>query len=394
MEHTFGGTFIWGAATAAHQIEGNNVNSDWWAREHAPGTSIAEPSGDAADSYHRYPEDIRLLAEAGLNSYRFSLEWARIEPAEGYFSHAELAHYQRMIDCCVENGVAPLLTLHHFTSPRWFAEDGGWTDPRSVERFARYVEAVLPLLSSASHIFTINEPNILAMMIGGEKGGEQLQAGSLPAPDLIATEHIIAAHKRAVEIVRRSGVPVGWPVAPQQFFADPGAEQVLREYAYPRETVFLEASRGDDFIAVQAYTRTRITVDGPQLAPEDAEQTLTGWEYYPPAIAEAARLAFDITGLPVLVSENGIATADDARRIDYTRDALRALQAEVSSGLPLFGYLHWSLLDNYEWGSYKPTFGLIAWDPVTFERHPKPSLRWLGDIARGIRGLDEVGRRV
>ncbi|MFJ1513673.1 glycoside hydrolase family 1 protein [Cellulosimicrobium funkei] len=389
MSITFPESFVWGASTAAHQIEGNNVNSDWWAREVDPASTLAEPSGDAADSYHRYAEDVRLLAESGLTSYRFSIEWARIEPAEGRFSRAEVDHYRRMIDCCLEHGVTPLVTLHHFTSPRWFAEDGGWTDPRSVDRFARYVEHVLPLLDRASHVFTINEPNILAMMITAAKGAEQLQAGTMHAPDPVATEHLIAAHRRAVELVRTVGVPVGWPVAPQQFFADPGAEEVLREYAYPRETVFLEASRGDDFVAVQAYTRTRITVDGPLPAPEDSEKTLTGWEYYPAAIAEAARLGHEITGLPVLVSENGIATADDARRIDYTRDALRALHAEMEAGLPLLGYLHWSLLDNYEWGSFAPTFGLVAWDPETFERTPKPSLGWLGGVARGTVSLDD-----
>ena len=389
MPLTFPDPFVWGAATAAHQIEGNNVNSDWWAREVAPDSTLSEPSRDAADSYHRYADDIRLLAESGLTSYRFSIEWARIEPAEGMFSLAELDHYRRVVQCCLDHGVTPLITLHHFTSPRWFAEDGGWTDPRSVERFSRYVERVLPLLDAASHVFTINEPNILAMMITAAKGEEQLQAGTMHAPDPVATQHLIAAHRRAVELVRTVGVPVGWPVAPQQFFADPGAEEVLREYAYPRETVFLEAARGDDFIGVQAYTRTRITVDGPLPAPDDAEKTLTGWEYYPPAIAEAARLGHEITGLPVLVSENGIATADDARRIDYTRGALRALRAEVEAGLPLIGYLHWSLLDNYEWGSFAPTFGLVAWDPETFERTPKPSLGWLGAVARGEISLDD-----
>ena len=387
MDNGFGDDFIWGAATAAHQIEGNNVNSDWWVREHTD-SGIEEPSGDAADSYHRFPEDIALLAASGLSTYRFSLEWARIEPAEGEFSRAELAHYRRVIDTCLEYGVTPLITLHHFTSPRWFADDGGWSDERSVERFARYVEAVLPLLDRASHVITINEPNMLAMMAGFGTGGEQIQAGSLPEPDPVATRFIIDAHKRAVDLVRTTGVPVGWSVAPQQFYADPGAEEVLRAYAYPRETIFLEAARGDDFVAVQAYTRTRITADGPLPAPDDVEQTLTGWEYYPPAIAEAARLGHAITRLPVLVSENGIATADDSRRIDYTRDALRALRAEKDAGLPLFGYLHWSLLDNYEWGSYKPTFGLISWDPETFDRTPKPSLRWLGDVATGAASLD------
>ncbi|MET4226479.1 glycoside hydrolase family 1 protein [Oerskovia enterophila] len=389
MPLTFPDPFVWGAATAAHQIEGNNVNSDWWAREVAPGSTLSEPSRDAADSYHRYADDIRLLAESGLTSYRFSIEWARIEPAEGMFSLAELDHYRRVVQCCLDHGVTPLITLHHFTSPRWFAEDGGWTDPRSVERFARYVERVLPLLDAASHVFTINEPNILAMMITAAKGEEQLQAGTMHAPDPVATQHLVAAHRRAVELVRTVGVPVGWSVAPQQFFADPGAEEVLREYAYPRETVFLEAARGDDFVGVQAYTRTRITVDGPLPAPDDAEKTLTGWEYYPPAIAEAARLGHEITGLPVLVSENGIATADDARRIDYTRGALRALRAEVEAGLPLIGYLHWSLLDNYEWGSFAPTFGLVSWDPETFERTPKPSLGWLGAVARSEISLDD-----
>ncbi len=212
-----------------------------------------------------------------------------------------------------------------------------------------------------------------------------LMAGSLPEPDAVVTEHIIAAHRRAVDLVRTTGRPVGRPVAPQQFYTDPGdarAEEVMREYAYPRETVFREAARGDDFVGVQAYTRTRITKDGPLPAPDDVEQTLTGWEYYPPAIAEAARLAHDVTGLPVFVSENGIATADDPRRIDYTRGALAALHGEVAKGLPLIGYLHWSLLDNYEWGWYRPTFGLIGWDRETFERHPKPSLWWLGEVAK------------
>ncbi len=113
MSITFPESFVWGAATAAHQIEGNNVNSDWWAREVDPASTLAEPSGDAADSYHRYADDIRLLAESGLTSYRFSIEWARIEPAEGRFSRAEVDHYRRMIDCCLEHGVTPLVTLHH-----------------------------------------------------------------------------------------------------------------------------------------------------------------------------------------------------------------------------------------------------------------------------------------
>ena len=124
---TFPEYFLWGAATAGHQIEGNNVNSDWWAREQQmPGMEL---SGDACDSYHRYAEDIQLLADAGLTSYRFSLEWARIEPIRGHFSRAELAHYRRVIDACLDRGITPVVTLQHFTTPQWFAEAGGWSGP-------------------------------------------------------------------------------------------------------------------------------------------------------------------------------------------------------------------------------------------------------------------------
>ncbi|RZI92031.1 MAG: glycoside hydrolase family 1 protein, partial [Microbacterium sp.] len=189
---TFPDGFVWGAATAGHQIEGGNVNSDWWPREVAPDSTIAEPSGDAADSYHRYREDISLLAKAGLGTYRFSLEWSRIEPAEGMVSHAALDHYRRVIECCHELGVTPAITIYHFTTPQWFAADGGWRNPSSVDRFTRFVEIVLPLLHTASHVFTINEPNILAMIFAGKEGNQQIQAGSLPNPDPVVTEHIIS----------------------------------------------------------------------------------------------------------------------------------------------------------------------------------------------------------
>ncbi|WP_368100791.1 family 1 glycosylhydrolase, partial [Bifidobacterium catenulatum] len=140
QEYRFPNNFIWGASTAAHQIEGNNVGSDWWAREHAENTDIHEPSGDAADSYNRYEEDIRILAESGLSMYRFSLEWARIEPEQGCFSKAQLLHYRKMIDTCKEYGVEPMVTLSHMTLPLWFAKQGGWLKPDADAYFARYVE--------------------------------------------------------------------------------------------------------------------------------------------------------------------------------------------------------------------------------------------------------------
>ena len=140
QSRTFPKNFLWGAATAAHQVEGGNVNNDSWVMEHVPNSLFVEPSGDAVDHYHRYPEDIALLAELGFNAYRFSIEWARIEPEEGQFSYAALEHYRRMLATCHEYGLTPIVTYHHFTSPRWLMAEGGWEGKQTPDRFARYCE--------------------------------------------------------------------------------------------------------------------------------------------------------------------------------------------------------------------------------------------------------------
>src|SRR5215467_7703688 len=158
---TFPESFLWGAATAAHQVEGNNVNSDLWVLEHVQPTLFAEPSLDACDHYHRFRDDIRMLAELGLNTYRFSIEWARIEPERHHFSLAELDHYRRMLAACHENGVLPLVTFYHFSSPRWFAAAGGWEKAANADLFVRYCERAArhfgDLIGMAS---TFNEPNL------------------------------------------------------------------------------------------------------------------------------------------------------------------------------------------------------------------------------------------
>lgn len=375
--------FLWGAATAAHQIEGGNVSSDWWRREHATDTSIVEPSGDACDSYHRYREDMQLLVDAGLDTYRFSIEWARIEPERGEFSQAEIDHYRRMIETAHELGLTPMVTLMHFTVPYWFADAGMWRAEDALELFSRYIERVKPILHDVPWICTINEPNIAAMIAGGEDPAN-LVAYGLPDPDLQVADTLLACHKRAREILADLDARTGWTVATQAFQPEPGSEQVAHDYGYQRDDWYLEAARGDDWVGVQAYTRTIIGPDGPRQVPEDIETTLTGWEYYPAALEQGVRSAWEKTGgVPVFVTENGMATSDDTRRIDYTRGALQGLHAAISDGIRVEGYLHWSLLDNFEWASgYRPTFGLIAVDRQTFVRTPKPSLGWLGEVAQ------------
>lgn len=384
---TFPDGFLWGAATAAHQIEGNNVNSNWWMHENEPGTTIVEPSGDAADSYHRYRDDMKLLADLGLNSYRFSIEWARIEPERGMLSRASVDHYRRMVDACLEFGIEPIVTLMHFTVPRWFERDGFWRAPDAADLFARYTELALPIVGSdVRYVCTINEPNIAAMLAGGDDASN-LVAHGLPRPDLYVADQLLRAHRASRDVLSQvSGLRTGWTVATQAFEAAPeeGALEKLMEIAGPAEHWYLENAANDDFVGVQAYTRNIVGTEGIRPPADDVEKTLTQWEYFPPAAAIGVRAAWSLSNhTPVMVTENGIATQDDARRIDYTRGALECLHECIADGITLLGYQHWSALDNFEWSSgYAPTFGLISWDPETFIRTPKPSATWYGGVAR------------
>ena len=393
-----GDDFLMGASTSAHQTEGNNVSSDVWALENIPDSPMPERSGDAADSFHRWPEDMDLLRELGFNAYRFSIEWARIEPERGRVSRAAVAHYRAMVRGARERGLEPVVTLHHFTSPRWFSERGGWLAEDSAELFAAYARIAVEILGDeVRYVATINEPNMVALVhalrrhsagtgSAGESGGEGGMAfdPSGVEPDAKVTEALVRAHRAASAVLRGAGrgYLVGWTVANQVYQAEPGAERVAAAHALPREEVFLHASREDDWVGVQAYTRHRIGPDGALPVPEGAETTLTGWEFYPEALGEAVEHTRRIVGrVPILVTENGIATDDDERRIAYTERALAGLAEAMRNGADVRGYLHWSALDNYEWGSYRPTFGLIAVDPRTFARTPKPSARWLGALA-------------
>ncbi len=378
-------SFIWGTATAAHQVEGGNWNSDWWAWEHNPLSPCTEPSGDACDHYHRYESDVELIAELGFNAYRFSIEWARIEPEEGEFSKAQLEHYRRVLGTCHEKGLLPVVTFHHFTSPRWIARRGGWEDPSTAELFARFCKKAAAHLGDLVGIgCTVNEPNIAALH--GYETGMFPPGKRDPSARDRATATLAAGHRRAREVFKEAApdVPVGLTLAMSEYRAVDGGEEKLKEIRARSEGAFLDAAQGDDFIGVQTYTRLTVGPTG-QVAPgEGVEKTLMGWEYRPEALEVTIPRAYDATGgTPVLVTENGIATDDDARRIAFVERALQAIGMCRDQGVDVRGYFYWSALDNFEWAyGYRPAFGLIAVDPATFERAAKPSARWLGGIAR------------
>ncbi len=404
-------SFLWGVATAAHQVEGNNVNSDAWVLEQTKPSMFAEPSGDACDQYHRYLDDIKLVASLGFNTYRFSVEWARVEPEEGFFSTAELEHYRRVAAACREHGLTPMVTFWHFTSPRWFAALGGWENANAGDLFVRYCERVAKHLGDLpGAATTFNEPNIplllqwmfASMPQNPFAGAEALvkAAGRRVGSDRFSffmfadpgkqRDLMIAAHHRALTAIKAA--PGEYPVGVSLAIGDEQAVGPDSKRDAKREALYgpwLDAAAKGDFVGVQTYTRARVGKDG-DLPPEPGvELTQMGYEFWPESLEQTIRYTVARAKVPVYVTENGVATDDDTRRIEYIKRALAGVENCLRDGLDVRGYVHWSLLDNFEWMfGYRPKFGLVAVNRETQERTVKPSARFLGEIARrnGVAG--------
>lgn len=385
--------FLWGAATAAHQVEGNNIASDWWELEHSGSPVIVEPSGDAADHFNRWPADLDLLAGLGLNSYRFSIEWSRIEPVRGQISRAALDHYKRMVAGCVERGLTPIVTLQHVTLPMWFRRAGGWQADDSADLFGQYAETVLPVLNEgAAWVATINEPGFQPLMSALHRGDEAAlnawRGGPIPevTPDEI--DDLVRAHRAARDVVRAgTDAQVGWTVVLHDLQYDSEGEAEAKQWFDTHEAPYLRAAREDDFVGVQNYTRSRFDATGEVLPGPDDRMTAI-WEYYPESLGNAVRLAKSVVGdVPIVVTENGVPTEDDSERIEFIDRALRSLDEAIADGVDVRGYLHWSAIDNFEWAlGYGPRFGLIEFDRTTFARTVKPSADWYGRLVRANSG--------
>lgn len=400
--------FQWGTATAAHQVEGGNLNSDYWLMERLPVTPFTERSGDTCDQYHRYIEDCALLAGLGFNAYRFSIEWARIEPEEGEFSGAAIEHYRRVLNACHEHGLAPMVTLHHFSSPRWIAAQGGFEVPETADRFARYCERVARDLGDViASACTINELNSVPhLQYGGVMPPDEVilrlpwriegarRTGTTPEKFSMfpfvarstTSENVLKAHALGVAALKsgRGNFPVGMTIAMQEIAPIPGGEEIAKRAERESEDIFLEAARGDDFVGVQTYTRRRIGPEGP-LGPEPGvEQTQMGYEFRPQALEATIRRASTIVGkVPIIVTESGIGTEDESRRRAFVEQALEGVGRCIEQGIDVRGYYYWSSMDNFEWLlGYMPKFGLIAVDRETQQRTVKATGEWLGRVAR------------
>jgi beta-glucosidase len=373
------------------------------------------------DHYNRYEEDIDLLSEAGLNAYRFSIEWARIEPDKGNFKEEEILHYKKVLEYCISKGVTPIVTMHHFSSPKWLIEDGGWESEKTIDAFADYCSYVVKNLGDLlSYVCTINEANMglqLAAIIRDMmmQKNKDIQVGvnlenpgehkEMPqdiskvfagVPPLVLNSFlsmrtqngdqlIMRAHEKARDAMKVicPHLQIGITLSLFDYQVQEGGEAFFEKEWEAEFTHYLPYLAKDDFFGLQNYTRKLLGPEGALPVPEGAERTQMDFEFYPQSVGNVIRKVANYISLPIIVTENGLATTDDTRRVEFIKEATAGVMKCVEDGIPVKGYCYWSLLDNFEWQKgFGMTFGLIAVDRANNQkRYPKESLYELGKIA-------------
>ncbi len=416
--------FFWGAGTSAHQVEGGNDRNDWWDWEQLPGKiRDGDRSGAACLHWDRYEEDLDLLRSLGLDAYRFSIEWSRIEPEPGRYDEGAIEHYRRVLIACRTRGIAPMVTLHHFTNPRWFSALGGWEVARNLPHFARFARLAGERYGDLVDVWvTINEPEVLAFHAYDEGAWPPGVKDRARALGVIA--NLLEAHALASVALRETdrvdadgdGIPALIGVAKHWVLLEPlhpwwpfehvsaaiqhGVFNVAVARALRGDPIHLaipgirpvrrqvDALRGSsDFIGVNYYTRWMVSLFGkePRQARPGAPVSDLGWEVYPEGL-ERALMECAAFGLPLIVTENGIADASDRIRPGFIRESLAAVDRARARGADVRGYFHWSLFDNFEWNDgYHGRFGLFAIDFAKADRprSPRQSARVYADeVAR------------
>jgi len=427
-----------GAATAAYQVEGAGGGrgpSIWDAFAAVPGNVLDGSNGDVAcDSYHRWPEDVDLLAGLGADAYRFSLSWPRVQPGgSGPASVEGLDHYERLVDALLARGITPMPTLYHWDLPQPLQDAGGWPARDTALRFADYAAAVHDRLGDrVARYATMNEPWCSAFL--GHGSGVHAPGARDAAAAFRAAHHLLLGHALGARAM--PGAQVGivcnlYPVLPEAPEFE-GAARVVDGIqnglwldalahgrypdavpAAPEHAEDLPLVRGSAaWFGVNYYTTLRVGPAKPDSAADQAAYpgagdiglhprgplTTMGWEIVPDGLEQVLRRAADVLpGVPLWVTENGAACPDTARaddgsvddqdRITYLREHLAAVERARAAGAPVQGYLAWTLLDNYEWAyGYTQTFGIVEVDRATQDRRPKASYRWLADHIAASRG--------
>ena len=408
--------FLWGAATSAHQVEGNNVHNDWWAWEQAG--RVVTPSGLASDHWNRYRSDFDLAQSLAHNAHRFSLEWSRIEPEEGRWDEAALDHYRDVLVALHERGIEPVVTLFHYTLPQWMAEKGGWENPAIEAAMGRYVEKVMEVLGPLARWWiTINEPvvQVFKGWLLGQWPPGRVRSWTLA---LKVLRHMLRAHVRAYHAIHTHRRDAMVSIAKHALALSPDDPTrrldrwSVRVRGYLFNHLFIEAlhtgvlrvpglfwehlpvARTLDFIGVNYYTRDFVRNSGYNLPgwvgefphrdhrQQRGKLNDLGWEVYPEGLAQFLR-EYSRYKLPILITENGIPTRHDDDRWVFLFMHLWQVARAIADGVNVVGYLHWSLLDNFEWADgYGGRFGLIEVDFATQERRIRPSAWRYAQIIR------------
>lgn len=407
--------FFWGSSTSAHQVEGDNDN-DWTAWEEQG--KVAVRTGLACDHYRRFHEDFDLARDIAHNAHRFSLEWSRIEPEEGRFSDEALQHYRDVIMSLHARGLEPVVTLHHYTLPRWLANKGGWDCGEIEPLYVRYVERVVEAYGDLVRWWiTLNEPVVQVFkgwLIGQWPPG---RVSDYPRA-LQAMRRMLRSHVMAYRAIHQKRPNAMVSVAHHCLALTPHHPHNPFDWISTRARgflfnhVFLDAlqsgrlaipgqfferlpfGRTLDFIGINYYTRDFVRntgLDLPGLVGRSATLEIErrigkrndlGWEVYPEGLGHFLR-SFHRYRLPMLITENGIPAVDEDDRWGFIYLHLWQVMRAMAAGIPVIGYLYWSLLDNYEWADgYAARFGLIGVNFKTQGRIVRPSARWLADVIR------------
>lgn len=425
--------FVWGVATSAYQIEGA-ANEDgrgpsiWDTFSHTPGTTFQGHTGDVAcDHYHRYPQDIELIAGLGVDAYRFSIAWPRVQPAgKGAWNQKGLDFYDRLVDGLLAKGIAPHATLYHWDLPQALQDEGGWGVRDTADRFADYADVMGQRLGDRlATLCTHNEPWCTAHL--GHRIGQFAPGARDPQLAIQVAHHLLLSHGKALLAMRASGVKAPLGIVLNQSSVTPAtasaADAALaeREYALfvrwfmdpiflkryptaPGVSIYPVAHENDfdviaqplDFLGINYYTRIwASSEEPPRPAPNLQGTSDMGWENYPQGLTELLLQDHrDYKLPPVYITENGTACADrlvdgrvkDTERIEYMRSHLEAIRVAMAAGVDVRGFFYWSLLDNYEWNSgYDKRFGLIHVDYETQQRTPKDSAGWYRNFIEGNR---------
>jgi beta-glucosidase len=401
--------FLWGASTSSHQVEGNNRASDWW--EYEQSERLPYKSGEACRHYQLFEQDFDLARSWGHNAHRLSIEWSRIEPSAGYWDADATAHYGEVMRALRARGLEPIITLHHFTNPAWFTRGGGWLRRDSARLFARYVEYVGKNLGAGvKYWITINEPTVYVLQ-GYINGEWPPCAQSSWYKAALAFRNMARAHVAAYRALHRQchDVLVGFAHNAPQIDPCDGLRKrdrlatALRDWILNRSFLYLVGAlppreehppRSLDFLGVNYYTRTIIRSSGWGLGaflgrtcrlPHHCDRgptSATGWEVYPAGLGCVLQ-RFSALGVPLLITENGIATDDECLRREFIMRHLESLAEALTKGVNVIGYFYWSLMDNFEWSlGTAARFGLAAVDFNSQQRLPRPCVEDFSRVCR------------